>query len=149
MIGQVLREQGLEAALKTSGSRGIHVAIPLPPRTSFAASTRLAEEIAERLVKARPDLATLERHIDSRPRGTIYVDVQQNARGKSVVSAYSVRARNRAPVSAPLRWTELTGTLRLERFTVRTIPRRLTRVGDVWGEAMRAGNRNRAIPKDR
>jgi bifunctional non-homologous end joining protein LigD len=144
----VLRQQGLAAALKTSGSRGIHVAIPLPRGTSFATSARLAEGIAEQLVEARPDLATLERHIESRPRGTIYVDVQQNARGKSVVSAYSVRARNLATVSAPLRWPELTGTLRLERFTVRTIPRRLMRVGDLWRDAMRAGNRN-PLPKDR
>ncbi|MDQ3950070.1 MAG: non-homologous end-joining DNA ligase, partial [Gemmatimonadota bacterium] len=137
MLGERIRERKLVAAVKTSGSRGIHVAIPLPSRTSFAASTKLAERLAEEIVAARPELATLERTIEERPRGTIYLDVQQNARGKSVVSAYSVRARNRAPVSAPLRWPELTGTLRLERFTVRTMPRRLARVGDLWGDALR------------
>jgi bifunctional non-homologous end joining protein LigD len=145
MFGRRIRELDLVAAVKTSGSRGIHIAIPLPPRTSFVTSTQLAERLATPIVEARPELATMERRIEERPRGTIYVDVQQNARGKSVVSAYSVRARNRAPVSAPLRWPELTGALRLERFTVRTMPRRLARVGDLWGDALRAGNRDAAI----
>ena len=72
-------------------------------------------------------------------------DVQQNARGKSVVSPYSARARHGALVSAPLRWPELTGTLRLDRFTVRTMPRRLARVGDLWGDVLRIGNRDDAI----
>jgi bifunctional non-homologous end joining protein LigD len=145
IVGEKLRERKLVAAVKTSGSRGIHVDIPLPPRTRFAASARLAEGLAGEIVEARPQLATLERTIDERPRGTIYLDVQQNARGKSVVSAYSVRARNGAPVSAPLRWPELTGTLRLERFTVRTMPRRLARVGDLWGDVLRIGNRDAAV----
>jgi bifunctional non-homologous end joining protein LigD len=139
-----IRELKLAAAVKTSGSRGIHIAVALPPRTSFVDSTRLAERIAAPILDARPELATLERRIEERPRGSIYVDVQQNARGKSVVSAYSSRARNGAPVSAPLRWPELTGALRLERFTVRTMPRRLARVGDLWGDALRAGNRDAA-----
>jgi bifunctional non-homologous end joining protein LigD len=147
IVGATLRDLGLSAALKTSGSRGIHIAIPLPPRTSYTESAALAYAIAERIVDAHPELATLERRIDDRPRGTIYVDVQQNARGKSVVSAYSVRARRGALVSAPLRWTELTGTLRLDRFTVRTMPRRLARVGDLWGDALRIGNRDVAIAK--
>ncbi len=145
IVGEQLRELGLNAALKTSGSQGIHIAIPLPPRTSYAESTAFAQRIAERIVEDRPELATLERRIDSRPKGTIYVDVQQNARGKSVVSAYSVRARHGATVSAPLRWPELTGTLKLDRFTVRTMPRRIARVGDLWGDVLRIGNRDAAV----
>jgi bifunctional non-homologous end joining protein LigD len=147
IVGASVRELGLNAALKTSGSKGIHVAIPLPPGKSYAESTALARGIAERVVDSHPELATLERRIDQRPRGTVYVDVQQNARGKSVVSAYSARARPGATVSAPLRWPELTGRLRLERFTVRTMSRRLARVGDLWGDALRIGNRDEAIAK--
>lgn len=145
IVGARVRERGLSAAVKTSGSSGIHVSVPLPPGTSYAESTRVAGRIAEGIVEARPDLATVERRIHDRPRGTIYVDVQQNARGKSVVSAYSVRARRGATVSAPLRWTELTDRLRLDRFTVGTMPRRLTRVGDLWGDAIRDGNRSTVI----
>jgi bifunctional non-homologous end joining protein LigD len=145
VIGGVLRERGLSAALKTSGSQGIHITVPLPLRTSYEESTALAQDIAERIVADRPELATLERRIEDRPRGTIYVDVQQNARGKSVVSPYSARARHGATVSAPLRWPELTERLRLDRFTVRTMPRRLARVGDLWGDVLRMGNRDAAI----
>lgn len=144
VIGDVLRDRELNAAVKTSGSQGIHITIPLPPRTSYGESTALAHEIAEQVVAERPELATLERRIEDRPRGTIYVDVQQNARGKSVVSPYSVRARHGAPVSAPLRWPELTERLRLGRYTVRTMPRRLARVGDLWGDVLRIGNRDAA-----
>ncbi len=147
IVGAALRDRGLSAAVKTSGSRGIHIAIPLPPRTRYDESTRLGQRIADEIVAEHPDLATVERRIGERPRGTIYVDVQQNARGKSVVSAYSVRARDGAPVSAPVSWTELTGRLRLERFTVRTVPRRVARVGDLWGDALRIGNRDDAIAK--
>jgi bifunctional non-homologous end joining protein LigD len=147
IVGESLHELGLNAALKTSGSKGIHVTIPLPPGTSYAESTALAQGVAERVVDAHPELATLQRRIDERPRGTVYVDVQQNARGKSVVSAYSARARPGATVSAPLRWPELTGRLRLERFTVRTMRRRLASVGDLWGDALRIGNRDEAIAK--
>ena len=147
LFAKRLREVKLAAAVKTSGSRGIHITIPLAPRTTYDASTRLAERIAAPILESHAELATLKRRIEERPRGSIYVDVQQNARGKSVVSAYSARARNGATVSAPLRWTELTGALRLERFTVPTMPRRLARVGDLWGDALRAGNRDAAIAK--
>jgi bifunctional non-homologous end joining protein LigD len=94
-----------------------------------------------------PRLATLERSLQSRPAGTIYVDAKQNARGKSVASAYSVRERPGAPVSAPLRWNELNDKLRIEDFTIKTLPRRLQAVGDLWGEAMKRRNSNRAIDR--
>jgi bifunctional non-homologous end joining protein LigD len=144
LLGERIRARRMVAAVKTSGSRGIHIAIPLPPRTSFARSATLAAQLAEEIVDTRPELATLERRIEKRPLRTIYLDVQQNARGKSVVSAYSARAKDRAPVSAPIQWPELTGTLRLERFTVRTMPRRVARVGDVWGDALHVGSRDAA-----
>ena len=137
----------LNAALKTSGSRGLHIVLPLPARTVYARSAALAERIAARVTAKNPHLATLERSLRSRPAGTIYVDAKQNARGKSVASAYSVRERPGAPVSAPLRWSELNGKLRIEDFTIHTMPRRLEVVGDLWGEAMKQRNTNRAIDR--
>lgn len=94
----------LRAGIKTSGSSGIHIAVPLPPKTTFDDGARLAQPIAERVVGAQPRRATLERSLSKRPAGTISVDTQQNAEGKSVVAAYSVREREPAPVSAPLEW---------------------------------------------
>ena len=137
----------LYAALKTSGSRGLHVVLPLPPRTDYVRSATLAEEIAATVTAKNPRLATLQRSLKSRPAGTIYVDAKQNARGKSVASAYSVRERPGAPVSAPLRWNELNGKLRIGDFTIDTMPRRLEAVGDLWGEAMKQRNTNRAIDR--
>ena len=138
---------GLTAAVKTSGSRGLHIAVPLPRRTSYADAAALAERVAASVVEAHPELATLERRLGKRPKRTIYVDAQQNARGKSMVSAYSARAREPGAVSAPLRWSELRSTLRLEAFTIRTMPARLARVGDLWGEALAKRNPARAVAR--
>ncbi|HKO16276.1 MAG TPA: non-homologous end-joining DNA ligase [Gemmatimonadaceae bacterium] len=136
---------GLHAALKTSGSRGLHIVLPVAPRTTYERSAALAEMLAARAAAAEPRLATLERRLDERPAGTIYVDAQQNARGKSVASAYSAREKPGATVSAPLAWEELTSSLRLERFTIRTMPARIAKLGDLWGEAMHRKNSARAV----
>jgi bifunctional non-homologous end joining protein LigD len=146
-IKTLLDKAGLRGAIKTSGSSGLHIVLPLPPKTAFEDAARVAEVIAERVVEAQPKRATLERSLEARPAGTIYVDAQQNAPGKSVVAAYSVRARAKATVSAPLDWRELRGTLRLEAFTVRTMPKRLATVGDLWGAAMKRRNTNRAVDR--
>jgi bifunctional non-homologous end joining protein LigD len=133
---RVTEECGLSAAVKTSGSSGIHLVIALPPHTSYDTSVRLATLIAQVVVAARPEDATVERSIGARPPGTIYVDALQNARGKSAASAYSVRAKPHATVSAPLAPRELTGTLRMTAFTVKTMPARVAKRGDMFGEAL-------------
>lgn len=135
----------LHAAIKTSGSSGLHIALPLPPKTVFEEAALVAEDIAERVVEAHPDRATVERSIKARPPHTTYVDAQQNAEGKSVVAAYSLRERPRATVSAPLDWRELRGTLKLEAFTIETVPERIRKVGDLWSAAMKHRNTRRAI----
>lgn len=137
----------LKCAVKTSGSSGLHIVLPLPPKTGFNDAARLAEAVAERVAGDNPKRATLERSIKARPPGTIYVDAQQNAEGKSVVAAYSLRERQGATVSAPLDWRELRPALRLESFTINTMPARLKRVGDLWGSAMKRRNTQRAIER--
>jgi bifunctional non-homologous end joining protein LigD len=134
---RVMEDCGLSAAVKTSGSSGIHLVISLPPRTSYETSARLAAQIAQVVARARPERATVERSIKARPSGTIYVDAMQNARGKSAASAYSVRAKPGATVSAPLTPRELTARLRIGAFTVETMPARLEKLGDMFGEALR------------
>jgi bifunctional non-homologous end joining protein LigD len=146
-VRRIIEECGLAVAVKTSGSRGIHLVIALPPRTSYDTSARLAMGVARVVAAARPAQATVERSIDARPAGTIYVDAMQNARGKSAASAYSVRAKPGAPVSAPLTPDELTGRLRLEAFTVTTMPARAARLGDVFGEALRQGATARTLTR--
>ncbi len=134
---RITGECGLPAAVKTSGSSGIHIVIALPPRTSYETSAALAMLIAKIVVAARPERATVERSLSARPKGTIYVDALQNARGKSAASAYSVRAKPGATVSAPLSPRELTGRLRMETFTVKTLPARVAKRGDLFGEALK------------
>src|SRR5207249_3925768 len=122
----------LRAAIKTSGSRGLHIVLPLPRKTTFQDAAGVALRIAERVAERHPTLATLERRIEARPASTIYVDWQQNAAGKSVVVAYSLREKRGAPVSMPLDWREVRRRLRIESFTIATTSARLRRVGDIW-----------------
>jgi bifunctional non-homologous end joining protein LigD len=138
---------GLRGVAKTSGSRGIHIVLPLPARTTFAVAAAVAQRLAERVTARHAEIATLARSIRARPKGSIYVDAQQNAEGKSVVAAYSVRARRGATVSAPLEWSELRRTLRLEAFTIETMPVRLRRMGDIWGAAMKRRNTKRVLDR--
>ena len=142
-----LDELDLNAGIKTSGSSGLHIVLPLPAKTTFDDAARIAQRIAERIAESRPGQATIERRLDKRPAGSIYVDAQQNSEGKSVVAAYSVREREKAPVSAPLDWSDLRSTLRIDSFTLKTMPERVQRVGDLWGVALKRRNSKRAIER--
>ena len=83
-VARIAEACGLTVALKTSGASGIHIVLPLPPRTSYETSAALALGLAGAVVAAVPEYATLERGIKARPKGSIYVDALQNARGKSM-----------------------------------------------------------------
>jgi bifunctional non-homologous end joining protein LigD len=135
-VARIADACGLAVALKTSGASGIHIVLPLPPRTTYETSAELALRLAEAVVAANPEAATVERSVKERPKRSIYVDALQNARGKSMAAPYSVRARPEASVSAPLRPRELTNRLRIDAFTVGSMPARLTRTGDLWGDAI-------------
>ena len=146
-ILDIIHACGLKAGVKTSGSSGIHLVIPLPPGIGYDTSAELAMSVARVAAVRAPERATVERSLSARPAGTIYVDPMQNARGKSMACAYSVRAKEGAPVSAPVRERELTKRLRLTAFTVKTMPRRVSRVGDLWGEALTPVPAKRSIAR--
>jgi bifunctional non-homologous end joining protein LigD len=146
-VARIAEACGLGVALKTSGASGIHIVLPLPPRTSYETSAELAQRLADAVVAANPGMATVERGVKARPKGSIYVDALQNARGKSMAAPYSIRARPVASVSAPLRPRELTSRLRIDAFTVSTMPARLTRVGDLWGDAIATRPTARALAR--
>ena len=143
----VMYQCALPAAVKTSGSSGMHIVVPLPPRTSYDTSAALAMSIARAVTAQHPDRATVERSLRARPAGTIYVDAMQNARGKSMACAYSVRATRGAPVSAPLRERELTTRLRTAAHSMKNMPRRVARVGDLWGNALAIRTGRRALTR--
>jgi bifunctional non-homologous end joining protein LigD len=133
---------GLCGALKTSGASGLHIFLPLPPRTSNESALLIAQIVATRVATAHPKEATVERSVSARPKTSIYVDYLQNILGKSVAAAYAVRARAGATVSTPLEWKELTSKLSPDDFTIETVGERFARVGDLWAKAM--GERNTA-----
>jgi bifunctional non-homologous end joining protein LigD len=119
---------GLPAYAKTSGSAGLHVLIPLGGRLTFAQTRTLADLLGQLLVAEHPEIATLVRRVSARG-GRVYVDTGQNGHGKLLVAPFSVRALPGAPVSMPLRWSEVNARLDPRRFTIRNAVARLRRLG--------------------
>ncbi|MFW6089211.1 MAG: DNA ligase D [Gemmatimonadota bacterium] len=122
-------ELGLANFVKTSGSSGLHVLLPLGRAFGYEQSRTLGELLARLVVEELPEIATVTRSVDER-EGKVYVDFLQNRRGQLLAAPYSVRPVPGALVSAPLRWREVNGTLRLDRFTIRSMPTRLARMKD-------------------
>ena len=144
-VKEALDQLGLHAALKTSGSSGLHVCLPLPPKTPNEAATLVAQIIATRVAEAYPKVATIERAVKARGATTVYVDYLQNIIGKTVAGAYSARANPDAMVSTPLEWDELTDDLDPRDFTIETAPARFAEVGDIWAAAMKKPNSLKAL----
>ena len=119
----------LPGYVKTSGSTGLHVLVPLGGRVDYEMSRTLGELLARLVVGELPEIATVERVISERA-GKVYVDYLQNRRGQLLVAPFSVRPIPGAPVSAPLRWREVRKGLDIGRYTIRTVPRRLTRMAE-------------------
>jgi bifunctional non-homologous end joining protein LigD len=135
----------LSAVAKTSGSSGMHIVIPLEPAVSDEIAVLTAQIVATRVVSRAPAIATIERSVNARPPGTVYVDYLQNIRAKTVAAAYSVRARPGATVSTPLEWKEVVDGLDPRDFTIETLPNRVRQHGDIWARGMKKGNSVRAL----
>ena len=144
-VKEELDQLGLRAAIKTSGASGLHIFLPLPPRTSNESALLVAQIVATRVAQAHPKEATVERGVAARPKSTVYVDYLQNVLGKSVAAAYAVRARPGATVSTPLEWSELTPRLDPADFTVETVAARFARVGDLWAAGLKERNSSAAL----
>jgi bifunctional non-homologous end joining protein LigD len=123
---------GVPGFPKTSGSSGLHVYIPLPPRTSYESGMLFCQIVATVVAARHPKVATVERVVARRPRGTVYVDFLQNILGKTLATAYSARASEFAGVSTPLTWKEIDGKVDPREFTIRTAPQRFRNAGDLW-----------------
>jgi bifunctional non-homologous end joining protein LigD len=137
---EVIDSYKLHAAIKTSGSTGLHIYIPLPPKTPTEAATLVAQVVATRVADEHPREATIERSVKARGGATVYVDYLQNIKGKTIAGAYCVRAKQGATVSTPLLWEELDDDLDPRQFTVASVPDRLRKLGDVWAAAMKRKN---------
>src|SRR4029077_2593231 len=127
-VKTLLEEQGLRSFVKTSGSRGMHVNVRIQPRWPFAEVRRAALALAREVERRVPQLATSKWWKEE--RHGVFIDYNQNAKDRTVASVYSVRPVADARVSAPLLWSEVP-TAELADFTVRTMPDRYARLGDV------------------
>jgi bifunctional non-homologous end joining protein LigD len=133
-LHEKLEELRLAHFLKTSGATGIHIFIPVEPVYTYEQLRTFGEIIARTVTAEHPNLVTSERIVAKRPAGRILIDVQQNAHGRPLAAAYSVRAFPQAPVSTPLLPRELRASLRPETLNIKTVFARLKDKGDLWAD---------------
>jgi len=132
LLRDFLRELKLASFVMTTGSRGVHVIVPLLRKNRFDEVRYLARQIAEILVEKNPDDLTVEQAIKKR-QARLFIDTNRNAYAQTSVAPYSVRARTGATVAAPVHWQELEkGSVDARSFTIDNIFRRLGQIRDPW-----------------
>ena len=129
----LLDELGLDALVKTTGGKGLHVVVPLERRHSWDEVKGFAQGVATHLAKTLPEqfTATVSK---ARRRGKIFVDYLRNTRGATAVAPYSLRARPGATVATPLSWNELSAKVPPATFTIATVPERIAKKKDPWAD---------------
>jgi bifunctional non-homologous end joining protein LigD len=133
-VRDLLSELGMRSWVKTSGSKGYHIVVPLDAKSDFDAVAAFAHAVATILVKRDPDHLTLEFSKADRGR-RIYVDVGRNGYSATFAATYAIRARPGAPVSAPCTWDELErAQVSPQTFTLQTLAARIDAVGDLWSD---------------
>jgi bifunctional non-homologous end joining protein LigD len=137
LLRDFLAELGLPAWVKTSGSKGFHIAVPLDGKAGFGEVSRFANVVASLLVKRDPENLTLEFSKADRGR-RILVDTGRNGYSATFAAAYAVRAKPGAPVSAPCTWEEIEREeVGPRTFTLRTMNNRIAAVGDLWSDMLK------------
>jgi bifunctional non-homologous end joining protein LigD len=134
LVKQVCDEIGLQAFPKTSGSSGIHVYLPLKPTNEYERVAEFAKLLAGEIARRAPAIATVERSLAKRKRDQVYVDWMQNARGKSLASVYTTRAKPKATVSMPLTWKQVEKGVEISDFTMKNVAMLLEKHGDPWAD---------------
>jgi len=137
-VRKLLEGADIDSLCKTSGKRGLHIFVPLAARYSHDEARQFAEVVVQIVHAKLPATTSLVRSPRER-RGRVYLDYLQNRRGQTLVSPYSVRPQPAATVSTPLLWREVRKGLDPSRFTMKTIARRLDRVGDLWKPVLGRG----------
>ena len=134
VVKEVADEIGLQAFPKTSGSSGIHIYVPLKPANDYDKVAEFARLFASEVAGRAPRIATVERTIAKRKSTQVYVDWMQNARGKSLASAFTARAKPKGTVSMPLTWKQISQGVKIADFTITNVPELLEKTGDAWAE---------------
>jgi bifunctional non-homologous end joining protein LigD len=132
VVRAALQQLGMTPLAKTSGSKGMHVYVPIVRGPVQKDVWRFAKALAKGLDQLHPELITAEYRVAQRPRGRVLVDYNQNAWGRTLASIYSVRPTVQATVSTPVTWDEVEAGFEITDFTMANVPERVRRLGDLW-----------------
>jgi len=132
ILHRALDALGMPNVVKTTGSKGMHVYVPIVRGPLQKQVWTVAKRMAKSLEELHPETITVEYRIEKRPPGRVLVDYNQNAWGRTLASVYSVRPKPRATVSAPVTWDEVAKGIRMEDFRIDNMPERVARRGDLW-----------------
>ena len=141
VLKQALDALQMPSVVKTTGSKGLHVYVPVVRGPDQKAVWTFAKALAHELASRHPALMTAEYRVAKRPHGRVLVDYNQNAWGQTLASIYSVRPRPEASVSTPVTWKELERGVQIEDFTIHTVPARVAHLGDLWKPLLRQRGR--------
>jgi bifunctional non-homologous end joining protein LigD len=141
VVRDALNALKIPSLVKTTGSKGLHVYVPIVRGPLQKDVWTFAKALARELAARHPALITAEYKVAKRPRGRVLVDYNQNAWGRTLASIYSVRPRPDATVSTPVTWKEVERGIRIEDFTVKNVPARVAKLGDLWKPLLAARGR--------
>jgi bifunctional non-homologous end joining protein LigD len=141
IVHKALEKLEIPSLAKTTGSRGIHVYVPIVRGPLQKQVWSFAKNLAQRLERLHPKLITAEYRIAKRPKGRVLVDYNQNAWGRTLASVYSVRPQPLATVSTPVTWEEVRHGIRIEDFRLENVPDRVKKLGDLWKPLTQARGR--------
>lgn len=141
VVKDALDRLKMRSYVKTTGSSGIHIYVPIVHGPLQKQVWTFAKGLAFELARRHPSLITAEYRIKNRPPGRVLVDYNQNAWGRTLASVYSVRPKPRATVSAPVTWQEVEAGVDMDDFRLDTMPARLAEVGDLWAPLLRKRGR--------
>ena len=127
-----LAKLGMTSLVKTTGSKGLHLYVPIVRGPTQKEVWTVAKNVAQGMANLYPDLITAEYRIAKRPLGRVLVDYNQNAWGRTLASVYSIRPRPKATVSTPITWQELERGIKIEDFRIDNVPARVEKLGDLW-----------------
>jgi bifunctional non-homologous end joining protein LigD len=141
IVRTALETLRMRPLVKTSGSKGLHVYVPIVRGPVQKVVWTFAKALAVELASRNPTLMTSEYRVAKRPKGRVLVDYNQNAWGRTLASIYSVRPRPRATVSTPVTWNEIARGVAIEDFRIDNVRERIARVGDLWKPLVAARGR--------
>ena len=141
VVREALDALKMQSVVKTTGSKGLHVYVPIVRGPEQGEVRTFAHVLAQELARRHPSLITAEYRVAKRPRGRVLVDYNQNRWGSTLASIYSVRPRPEATVSTPVTWKEVEAGVRIEDFTVKNVPARVAKIGDLWKPLLAARGR--------